>query len=195
MPWQCRIFGWHRAPTKQTFDGCSYGGNCPRCGAAVLCDSQGNWFTAESKQAEIERLKKLYVEPAEAQFQRSIEQAERHRKIGDRIRAQESMMTFTALLSEDIDEDVCQYTFHGQGRLVLDTIHGRICIDIRAEDVNAFTVLPPFGRRDSLIIPSFRPTTCVTCQGRRWIMKNDSNVGSGGSANVACPDCSNSGVR
>jgi len=40
----CRVMGWHLAPKKQGFDGCSYNGNCPRCGKKVLQDSQGNWF-------------------------------------------------------------------------------------------------------------------------------------------------------
>lgn len=43
--WFCKHFGyWHLAPVKQSFDGCSKTGTCPRCGKAVLQDSQGNWF-------------------------------------------------------------------------------------------------------------------------------------------------------
>lgn len=38
-------FGWHDGKgDKPTFDGCSYGNNCSKCGARVLLDSQGNWF-------------------------------------------------------------------------------------------------------------------------------------------------------
>ena len=40
----CKILGWHKAPTKQGFDGCSKNGECPRCGKEVMQDSQGNWF-------------------------------------------------------------------------------------------------------------------------------------------------------
>lgn len=42
--WFCREMGWHKAPKEQGFDGCSKTGICPRCGKAVLQDSQGNWF-------------------------------------------------------------------------------------------------------------------------------------------------------
>lgn len=42
--WFCKIFGWHKAPIVQGFDGCSFNGICPRCGEYVLQDSQGNWF-------------------------------------------------------------------------------------------------------------------------------------------------------
>ncbi len=76
--------------------------------------------------------------------------------MGDKVREQAGLMEFVPILTET-DEDVCEYRFHGQGRLVLTTIHGKICIDVRANDVNAFVILQPFGRRDSLIIPSFRP--------------------------------------
>ena len=41
-------------------------------------------------------------------------------------------------LPSDSDEDVAACEFEGQGRLILDTIHGRICIDIRADDINTF---------------------------------------------------------
>jgi hypothetical protein len=44
--WFCEKMGWHIAPTIQGFDGCSFNGNCPRCGKRVLQDSQGNWFNA-----------------------------------------------------------------------------------------------------------------------------------------------------
>lgn len=47
--WQrflCLVMGWHRAPTSQGFDGCSFNGRCPRCGLRILQDSQGNWFTS-----------------------------------------------------------------------------------------------------------------------------------------------------
>jgi len=42
--WFCHHMGWHLAPIAQGFDGCSFAGTCPRCGKAVLEDSQGNWF-------------------------------------------------------------------------------------------------------------------------------------------------------
>jgi hypothetical protein len=45
--WACNLMGWHLAPIKQSFDGCSYGGKCPRCNKDVLLDSQGNWFEKE----------------------------------------------------------------------------------------------------------------------------------------------------
>lgn len=40
----CKYLGWHNAPTKVSFDGCSLGGKCSTCGKDVLQDSQGNWF-------------------------------------------------------------------------------------------------------------------------------------------------------
>lgn len=42
--WFCDKLGWHMAPTMQTFDGASHGGNCTRCDKKVMQDSQGNWF-------------------------------------------------------------------------------------------------------------------------------------------------------
>lgn len=42
--WFCHKMGWHLAPIAQKFDGCSFSGDCPRCGKKVLQDSQGNWF-------------------------------------------------------------------------------------------------------------------------------------------------------
>jgi hypothetical protein len=42
--WRCRVLRWHKAPRYVSFDGASFGGECPRCGASVLQDSQGNWF-------------------------------------------------------------------------------------------------------------------------------------------------------
>ena len=53
---------------------------------------------------------------------------------------------------EDNDEGIEHYWFDGLGRLILDTIHGRICIDIRCNDVNAFTVDKELGRKDFLLI-------------------------------------------
>jgi hypothetical protein len=44
--WQrflCHLMGWH-ACTPESFDGCSFGGHCRRCGVCCLQDSQGNWF-------------------------------------------------------------------------------------------------------------------------------------------------------
>ena len=40
----CKMMGWHLAPEKQGFDGCSLNGRCPRCGKSVMQDGQGNWF-------------------------------------------------------------------------------------------------------------------------------------------------------
>lgn len=42
--WFCNVWGWHKAPKEQGFDGCSRNGICPICGKKVLQDSQGNWF-------------------------------------------------------------------------------------------------------------------------------------------------------
>jgi hypothetical protein len=39
----CKL-GFHKAPKKVTFDGCSYEGECSVCNKGVLQDSQGNWF-------------------------------------------------------------------------------------------------------------------------------------------------------
>lgn len=39
------LFGWHDGSGgDNSFDGCSVGGRCSRCGRRVLKDSQGNWF-------------------------------------------------------------------------------------------------------------------------------------------------------
>ena len=53
----------------------------------------------------------------------------------------------------DNDEGVEHYKFDGFGRLILDTVHGRVCIDIRGNDVNAFTITKDYGRKDFLLIP------------------------------------------
>jgi hypothetical protein len=42
--WLCKNAGWHQAPEKMVFDGCSWTGTCPRCGKDVMQDSQGNWY-------------------------------------------------------------------------------------------------------------------------------------------------------
>jgi hypothetical protein len=54
---------------------------------------------------------------------------------------------------EDNDEGIEHYKFDGSGRLILDTVHGRVCIDIRWHDVNAFTIDKDCGRKDFLLIP------------------------------------------
>ena len=57
--------------------------------------------------------------------------------------------------NEDNDEGIEHYLFDGTGRLILDTIHGRICVDVRVKDVNAF-VIDYYGdgkRTDFLLIP------------------------------------------
>lgn len=53
-------------------------------------------------------------------------------------------------LKELCDEDVAHFVFKGRGRLILDTIHGEVIIDIRLDDVNAFTLHQ--GRADHLLI-------------------------------------------
>jgi hypothetical protein len=40
----CDILGWHLAPEKIGFDGCSSTGKCPLCKKDIMQDSQGNWF-------------------------------------------------------------------------------------------------------------------------------------------------------
>lgn len=43
--WSCSVFGWHNGNAGPvTFDGCSLGSHCSKCGKRVLQDSQGNWF-------------------------------------------------------------------------------------------------------------------------------------------------------
>ena len=46
--YSCRWFGWHNGEGsgEHTFDGCSFGSTCGKCGKRVLLDSQGNWFEA-----------------------------------------------------------------------------------------------------------------------------------------------------
>ena len=56
-------------------------------------------------------------------------------------------------LEDDADEDVCHYAMEKRGRLILDTVHGQIILDVRYNDVNAYTFLG--GQRvDFLLIPS-----------------------------------------
>jgi hypothetical protein len=52
-------------------------------------------------------------------------------------------------VGDDADDDVCHYRFEGKGRLILDTIHGTVIIDIRPNDVNAFTTV---GRREDHLL-------------------------------------------
>lgn len=59
---------------------------------------------------------------------------------------------------DDADEDVCHYEFPGTGRLVLDTIHGRIIIDVRANDVNSF-VFEGGTRVDRVLLKEVTPTS------------------------------------
>ena len=42
--WFCDKMGWHKAPERVGFDGCSMNGKCSRCGKDVLQDSNGDWF-------------------------------------------------------------------------------------------------------------------------------------------------------
>ena len=51
---------------------------------------------------------------------------------------------------DECDDDVCAYRFNGCGRLILETKHGTIFIDIRRNDVNAYTL--EHGRMDHLLI-------------------------------------------
>lgn len=67
-------------------------------------------------------------------------------------------------LSDDCDDGVYQYRFTGQGRLILDTMHGQVVIDIRCNDVNAF-VLENGKRTDHVLVkssPSIQETLCRT---------------------------------
>ncbi len=43
-PFSCCI-GYHRPAGKVSFDGCSLGCVCGKCGDELLQDSQGNWFS------------------------------------------------------------------------------------------------------------------------------------------------------
>ena len=40
-------------------------------------------------------------------------------------------------LPRNSDDNVCEYTFHGTGRLILNTIHGIIMIDILSDHVTS----------------------------------------------------------
>lgn len=42
--WACTRIGWHLKPKDVTVAGINSKGTCPRCGASVMLDSQGNWF-------------------------------------------------------------------------------------------------------------------------------------------------------
>jgi hypothetical protein len=50
------------------------------------------------------------------------------------------------------DGDVCEYRFPGIGRLILNTIHGQIIIDVRKYDVNSFVLDKRNGRIDRLLL-------------------------------------------
>lgn len=54
-------------------------------------------------------------------------------------------------LEADAEEDVLHYRLTERGRLILDTVHGRVVIDVRAFDVNAYT-LEHGLREDHLLI-------------------------------------------
>lgn len=43
-PLSC-CMGYHRPTGKVSFDGCSLGCVCEKCGDELLQDSQGNWFS------------------------------------------------------------------------------------------------------------------------------------------------------
>ena len=59
----------------------------------------------------------------------------------------------TEIEDEDNDEGIEYYRFEDYGRLILDTVHGCVIIDIRGNDVNAFTIDKEHGRKDFLLIP------------------------------------------
>ena len=42
---RCYWLGWHVPSNRRGFDGCSMTSTCDRCGANILMDSQGNWFS------------------------------------------------------------------------------------------------------------------------------------------------------
>ena len=63
-------------------------------------------------------------------------------------------------LSDDCDEGVCRYRFIGQGRLILDTIHGQVIVDIRCNDVNAF-VFEEGKRTDHLLVKPNVPSPSI----------------------------------
>ena len=51
------------------------------------------------------------------------------------------------------DEDAIELSVARTHRVILNTMHGTVVIDVRALDVNAFTNLPGQPRRDFLLIP------------------------------------------
>jgi len=51
----------------------------------------------------------------------------------------------------DWDEHVIELSVAQLHRVILNTMHGKVIIDVRKDDVNAFTNLG--GRRDFLLIP------------------------------------------
>lgn len=53
---------------------------------------------------------------------------------------------------EEKDDNVYHYWLGDEDRLILDTIHGSIIIDVRPHDVNSF-VISKDGRKDILLIP------------------------------------------
>lgn len=55
-------------------------------------------------------------------------------------------------LSGEHDADVCHYAFMGTGRLILETLHGQVIIDVRPQDVNAFVVGGDGQRVDSVLL-------------------------------------------
>lgn len=57
-------------------------------------------------------------------------------------------------LDKDADDDICEYNFIGIGRLILNTIHGRIIIDIRKKEVNSFIFAEDGKRIDKLLLKS-----------------------------------------
>lgn len=51
----------------------------------------------------------------------------------------------------DWDDNTIELSVSGQHRVILNTMHGMVVIDVRVGDVNAFVNL--CGRRDFLLIP------------------------------------------
>lgn len=56
-------------------------------------------------------------------------------------------------LEDDADENTHHYRFDGIGRLTLDTMHGMIIIDVRAQDVNALHFVAGSGKTISCCPP------------------------------------------
>lgn len=56
------------------------------------------------------------------------------------------------LPDKDDDDDVCEYNFPGEGRLVLNTIHGQFYIDVSFDRVNVFSFNDGKKRVDHVVL-------------------------------------------